>query len=116
MGTPAGITFLESGKASSIYAMQGLVNNHVYALGVSGNELMAGTLGGLSRLDDGDVKLNYTTSSSNLKHNWITSIVPVGSEWMIGTYGAGVLAPGAAADLGFRTAPTHFASGPNIAR
>ena len=92
LATPAGLTFLDASGAHSMYAFHGLVNNHVYALGVSGNELMAGTLGGLSRLDEGDVKLNYTTSSSNLKHNWITSVVRVGSEWMIGTYGAGVLA------------------------
>jgi len=92
LATPAGLTFLDASGAHSMYAFHGLVNNHVYALGVSGNELMAGTLGGLSRLDEGDVKFNYTTSSSNLKHNWITSIVRVGSEWMVGTYGAGVLA------------------------
>lgn len=92
LATPAGLTFLDARGAHSMYAFHGLVNNHVYALGVSGNELMAGTLGGLSRLDEGDVKFNYTTSSSNLKHNWITSIVSVGSEWMVGTYGAGILA------------------------
>ena len=91
LATPAGLTFLDASGAHSMYAFHGLVNNHVYALGVSGDEMMAGTLGGLSRLDQGDVKVNYTTSSSNLKHNWITSVVPVGSEWMVGTYGAGVL-------------------------
>jgi len=92
LATPAGLTFLDASGAHSMYAFHGLVNNHVYALGVSGEELMAGTLGGLSRLNQGDVKFNYTTSSSNLKHNWITSVVPVDSEWMVGTYGAGVLA------------------------
>jgi ligand-binding sensor domain-containing protein len=91
LATPAGLTFLDASGAHSMYAFHGLVNNHIYALGVSGNELMAGTLGGLSRLDEGDVKLNFTTYSSSLKHNWITSVVTVGSEWMIGTYGAGVL-------------------------
>lgn len=91
LATPAGLTFLDAGGARSLYAFHGLVNNHVYALGASGDELMAGTLGGLSQLDRGDVKINYTTASSNLKHNWITSVVPVGSEWMIGTYGAGVV-------------------------
>jgi ligand-binding sensor domain-containing protein len=91
LATPAGLTFLDASGARSMYAFHGLVNNHVYALGVSGNELMAGTQGGLSRLNQGDVKVNYTTSSSNLKHNWITAIVRVGSEWMVGTYGAGVL-------------------------
>lgn len=91
VATPAGLTFLDAGGARSLYAFHGLVNNHVYALGASGDELMAGTLGGLSQLDRGDVKINYTTGSSNLKHNWITSVVRVGSEWMIGTYGAGVV-------------------------
>ena len=91
LATPAGLTFLDSTGARSMYAFQGLVNNHVYALGVSGNALMAGTLGGLSVLDKGDVRLNYTTATPGLKHNWITAVVPVGQEWMVGTYGAGVL-------------------------
>ena len=55
LATPAGLTFLDATGARSMYAFQGLVNNHVYALGVSGDELMAGTLGGLSRLEKGDV-------------------------------------------------------------
>ena len=91
LATPAGLTFLDASGARSMYAFHGLVNNHVYALGVSGDELMVGTLGGLSLLNKGDVTVKYTTSSSNLKHNWITAVVPVGSEWMVGTYGAGVL-------------------------
>jgi ligand-binding sensor domain-containing protein len=91
LATPAGLTFLDASGARSMYAFHGLVNNHVYALGVSGDDLMAGTLGGLSVLNKGDVTANYTTASSNLKHNWITAVVPVGSEWMVGTYGAGIL-------------------------
>jgi ligand-binding sensor domain-containing protein len=91
LATPAGLTFLDASGARSMYAFHGLVNNHVYALGVSGDELMAGTLGGLSQLDQGDVKVNYTTTTSNLKHNWITAVVRVGDDWMVGTYGAGVL-------------------------
>jgi ligand-binding sensor domain-containing protein len=91
LATPAGLTFLDASGARSMYAFHGLVNNHVYALGVSGDELMAGTLGGLSLLNKGDVSVNYTTTNSNLKHNWITAVVRVGSEWLVGTYGAGVL-------------------------
>jgi ligand-binding sensor domain-containing protein len=91
LATPAGLTFLDASGARSMYAFHGLVNNHVYALGVSGDELMAGTLGGLSLLNKGDITVNYTTTSSNLKRNWITAVVPVGSDWMVGTYGAGVL-------------------------
>ncbi len=90
LATPAGLTFLDASGARSMYAFHGLVNNHVYALGASGDELLAGTLGGLSQLNQGEIRVNYTTGNSNLKHNWITAIVPVGSEWMVGTYGAGV--------------------------
>jgi ligand-binding sensor domain-containing protein len=91
LATPAGLTFLDASGASSMYAFNGIVNNHVYALGVSGDQLVAGTLGGISVLDRGSVSINYTTATSNLKHNWITAVVPVGDEWMVGTYGAGVL-------------------------
>ncbi|HSY91889.1 MAG TPA: hypothetical protein VK812_10990 [Candidatus Binatus sp.] len=91
LATPAGLTFLDASGARSMYAFHGLVSNHVYALGVSGDELMAGTLGGLSLLNKGDVTANFTTATSNLKHNWITAVVRVGPEWMVGTYGAGIL-------------------------
>ena len=91
LATPAGLTFLDATGARSMYAFHGLVSNHVYALGVSGDELMAGTLGGLSLLDKGDVTANFTTATSNLKHNWITAVVRVGQEWMVGTYGAGIV-------------------------
>ncbi len=91
LATPAGLTFLDSTGARSMYAFQGLVNNHVYALAAFGDQLMAGTLGGISILDKGNVAANYTTANSNLKHNWITAVVSVKPEWMVGTYGAGVL-------------------------
>jgi ligand-binding sensor domain-containing protein len=91
LATPAGLTFLDATGARSMYAFHGLVSNHVYALGVSGDELMAGTLGGLSLLNKGDVTANFTTASSDLKHNWITAVVRVGREWMVGTYGAGIV-------------------------
>jgi ligand-binding sensor domain-containing protein len=91
LATPAGLTFLDASGARSMYAFQGLVSNHVYALAVSGDELMAGTLGGLSQLEKGDVQVNYTTATPGLKHNWITAVARVGTEWMVGTYGAGVL-------------------------
>jgi len=91
-GTPAGLTFLSGGGPHSMYAFHGLVNNHVYALGVSGDELMVGTLGGLSELNREIVRVNYTAGAgSGLKHNWITAVVPVGDEWIVGTYGAGIL-------------------------
>ena len=96
LGTPAGITFLDNTGAHSLYAFQGLVNNHVYALGASQDQtgqdqLVAGTLGGLSLLAGGQIRRNLTTATSGLKHNWITGLTSVGNEWLVGTYGAGVL-------------------------
>jgi ligand-binding sensor domain-containing protein len=91
IATPAGITFLDTDGARSMYAFHGLVNNHVYALGASGDGLMVGTLGGLSSLQKGFVKANYTAGNSGLKQNWITAVVRVGDEWMVGTYGSGVM-------------------------
>ncbi|HEV2688380.1 MAG TPA: two-component regulator propeller domain-containing protein, partial [Bryobacteraceae bacterium] len=91
VATPAGLTTIDATGTSSLYAFHGLVNNHVYALAVSGSRVMAGTLGGLSVLDSGMVSASFTTANSGLKHNWITAIVPVASDWFIGTYGAGVL-------------------------
>jgi len=88
--TPAGITFLAPGGAQSIYAFHGLVNNHVYSLAQQGTRLLAGTLGGISVLDNGIVKSSFTTSNSALRHNWTTALVAVGNEWYAGTYGAGV--------------------------
>lgn len=91
IATPAGLTFLDANGARSMYAFQGLVNNHVYALGVTGDELLVGTLGGLSMIGPGEVPVNFTSGRSGLKHNWVTAVVPVGGEWLVGTYGAGVL-------------------------
>jgi ligand-binding sensor domain-containing protein len=91
LATPAGITFLDRSGAHSIYAFQGLVNNHVYALGANGDKLVAGTLGGLSLLSGGEVRKNLNTATSGLKHNWITALAEVGNDWLVGTYGAGVM-------------------------
>jgi len=93
LATPAGLTFIDGTGARSLYAFHGLVNNHVDALGSAngGRRLVAGTLGGLSILDDDRVAVSYTTATSTLKHNWITALVPLGNRWMVGTYGAGVM-------------------------
>jgi len=91
VATPAGITMVDASGARSLYAFQGLVSNHVYALAASDGRLLAGTLGGLSILQNGQVLTNFTTTNSGLKRNWITAIVGVASDWFVGTYGAGVL-------------------------
>jgi ligand-binding sensor domain-containing protein len=89
--TPAGVSFIDASGISSIYAFQGLVNNHVYALASDGVRTLAGTLGGLSILDGAVVRASFTTSNSELKQNWITAIARVDNNFFVGTYGAGVL-------------------------
>lgn len=89
--TPAGVSFIDPAGITSIYAFQGLVNNHVYALASDGARTLAGTLGGLSILDGQVVRASFTTSNSALKHNWITAIAQVNNDFFVGTYGAGVL-------------------------
>jgi hypothetical protein len=93
--TPSGITFLDNTGAHSLYAFQELGNNHVYALGASQDQasrdqLVAGTLGGLSLLASAQIRKNLTTATSGLKHNWVTGLAAVGNEWLVGTYSDGV--------------------------
>jgi ligand-binding sensor domain-containing protein len=93
LATSAGITFLGPSGAESLYAFQGLVNNHVYALASSGgsSQLLAGTLGGISILKSNVVERNLTVANSGLKHNWITALLPIPENAvLVGTYGAGV--------------------------
>ena len=91
LATSAGITFLDAGGTRSVSDFHGLVNQHVYALATRGEEVLAGTLGGLSVLRGDVVQASYTTFNSHLRHNWITAIQAVGDEWFVGTYGAGVM-------------------------
>ena len=91
VATPKGLTFLDANGARSLYAFHGLVNNHVYTIAANGNRLLAGTLGGASLLEGDQVRVSYTTATSGLKHNWITAAVPMGDDWYLGTYGAGVV-------------------------
>jgi ligand-binding sensor domain-containing protein len=98
LATPAGLTFLTASGAQSLYAFQGLANNHVYALNAEpdSGRVFAGTLGGVSILNDQAVLQNVTLKNSNLKRNWITAIarVPQAGEpdlWLVGTYGGGIV-------------------------
>jgi ligand-binding sensor domain-containing protein len=114
IATPAGITFLDAEGARSMYSFHGLVNNHVYALGVSDDDLMVGTLGGLSAVEKGFVRANFTAGNSGLKQNWVTAVARVGSAWMIGTYGSGVLALDSRGKFHtFQTATTSTEINPN---
>ena len=90
VATPAGVTLLDAAGARSIYAFHGLVNNHVYSLAGVGGKLYAGTLGGLSVVEQGAVKAGFTTANSSLQHNWVSAIAADGADLFVGTYGEGV--------------------------
>lgn len=94
LATPAGLTFVDAEGTQSLYGFEGLVNNHVYTIGVQpdGDEILAGTLGGVSLLASEEVRRNLTVANSGLRHNWVTAVVPMeDGGWMVGTYGAGVM-------------------------
>lgn len=91
LATPAGLTFLDSAGPRSLYAFHGLVNNHVYSVGAAGKEVVAGTLGGISVLENENVAANYTVATRGLTHNWISAIARTGDDWIVGTYGGGIV-------------------------
>jgi ligand-binding sensor domain-containing protein len=91
LATPAGLTFLDSAGPRSLYAFHGLVNNHVYTVGAAGKEVVVGTLGGISVLENENVAANYTVATRGLTHNWISAIVRMGNDWIVGTYGGGIV-------------------------
>ncbi len=91
IATPAGLSFLEHGSMSSIYAFHGLVNNHVYTLAALNGNLYAGTLGGVSSLRHGLVQASFNTANSQLRQNWITASAVFGHHLYLGTYGSGVI-------------------------
>jgi ligand-binding sensor domain-containing protein len=91
LATPAGLTFLDASGPHSLYAFHGMVNNHVYTVGAAGKEVIAGTLGGISVLEDEKVAVNYTVASRGLTHNWISAVVRDGHDWIVGTYGGGIV-------------------------
>ena len=91
LATPAGLTFLDASGPRSLYAFHGLVNNHVYTVAASGKEVFAGTLGGISMLSNESVAANYTVAARGLPHNWISAVVHTGNDWMVGTYGGGIV-------------------------
>lgn len=113
-GTPAGVSFVEPSRISSIYAFHGLVNNHVYALGQAGSRTLVGTLGGLSVIESGSATVSFTTSNSGFRHNWITAVLPVGNDIYIGTYGGGIMHVGGGGTwTTFADLPSTFEVNPN---
>lgn len=113
-GTPAGVSFIEAGRISSLYAFHGLLNNHVYALGQVANRTLVGTLGGLSVVEAGLARAGYSTSNSGFRHNWITAVLATPKDVFVGTYGGGVMhGDGDGSWQPFADLPAQFEVNPN---
>ena len=91
VATPAGLSFIDHGSISSIYAFHGLVNNHIYTLAELGGTSYVGTLGGVSVLKSGLIQASFTTANSELRQNWITASAIFEGRLFLGTYGSGVV-------------------------
>jgi len=88
--TPAGLTIFDRSGARSFNAFHGLGNNHVYSLALRGQEIFCGTLGGITRIQQGVVRVNHSTANSGLQANWVTAMAVTGGDVYVGTYGGGV--------------------------
>jgi hypothetical protein len=52
--------------------------------------LLVRTLSGLSVLDQGQVRTNYTAANSGLKASWITALARVGGAPFVASYSEGI--------------------------
>jgi ligand-binding sensor domain-containing protein len=106
LATNAGVTvFGADGVARSLYALQGLPNNHCFAVAYGeGGRLFVGTLGGLSILSpELSVERNVLAAPDGLGAAWVTALAGTPEGMYAGTYGGGVTlvsASGAATALG----------------
>lgn len=98
----------------SIYAFHGLVNNHVYTMARSGDQLYLGTLGGISAVSRMQVVDNWTQMDSGLKRNWVNALMAVNNRLFVGTYGSGIQARTASGEwIDFDPLPKDFEVNPN---
>jgi len=89
--TEAGVTIESGGLMRSLYAFQGLANNHAYACAAVGGAIYIGTLGGLNAIENMKVKNTWRPGESPLKTGWITALAVSGDDLFVGTYGGGVM-------------------------
>ncbi len=90
IATAKGLAFRENGRIRRISTVQNLPSNSVYATAQVGAKLYAGTLGGLAEIENRRVVRTFKDTNSNLKTNWVTSLVCANERLFIGTYGGGI--------------------------
>lgn len=109
-----GLTFADGGRVRTLYAFHGLANNHVYAVAAVGDRVYAGTLGGLSIVEDGKVTRNLGAGPTGLRAAWVTALAPTAEGLYIGTYGGGVQllrADGTVENVSAAAGPFHVNEG-----
>jgi ligand-binding sensor domain-containing protein len=90
IATSQGFTLKDGKDFKSIYAFQGLVNNHVYTIANEGKNIYLGTLGGISSLSNLQVVESWTRMDSALKSNWVNALAIINQDLYVGTYGGGI--------------------------
>lgn len=89
-----GITILENGVAKSLHRGHGLINNYVTSLVPNGNQMLIGTLGGLSSWSKSG--FNEISGTEELSNNQINGVAvgPKESIWLATFNGANRLLAG----------------------
>jgi Two component regulator propeller len=85
-----GVTLIDGARTRTLYAFHGLANNHVYALAWRDGRLYAGTLGGLSIIQNDKVFKNIGAGPRGLRAAWVTALAAAPEGVYAGTYGGGV--------------------------
>jgi len=84
-GKPAASTQAAALKTDQFSVREGLPHDSITALAVFGNQLWAGTKGGLARYDGVNWQVHVTKNTNALGSNEITSLTSAGSYILIGT-------------------------------
>lgn len=114
IATAQGFTLKEGESMKSLYAFQGLVNNHIYTIAARGDEMYLGTLGGISSLRKMQVESSWTQMDSGLRRNWVNALLTLDHKLLIGTYGSGIQVRTDTGDwTTFRELPQDFEVNPN---
>jgi hypothetical protein len=82
-------------------AFHGLPGNQATALASAARGLLVGTPSGLGYVEDLKVKWRVASGEGRLPHPWVTAILPLKDDVLVGTYGGGLVRrTGALSDAG----------------
>lgn len=111
IATAQGFSVKEGPDIKSLYAFNGLVNNHVYSVAPEGDNIYVGTLGGISTVYNNNMSVgqSWTHMDSSLRQNWVNALLSVDRRLFVGMYGAGLQARTQSGDwITFDQLPDRF--------